>query len=117
MIQQNVDYAKQYLLEEGFDVAKETEYAEQFLKKIRFHAQAISNKRNDLQLFEVAYNHLKQAIKENSEKTIQMLLPLLQSKAPAVHYRKLDKWTDDEIREVLADIDLVKLMEELSRDK
>ncbi|HEY1039517.1 MAG TPA: hypothetical protein VGF30_08945 [Bacteroidia bacterium] len=117
LLQRNVEYAKQYLVEEGFDVNKESAYAEQYIKKIKFLAQAIANKQRDLQLFETAFGKIKDAIKENASKTTEVLLSLLQSKTPAVHYRKLEKWTDEEIREVLADVDLVKLMEELTKEK
>lgn len=117
LLQSNVEYAKQYLVEEGFDVIKESAYAEQYMKKIKFLAQAVANKQRDLQLFETAFGRIKDAIKENASRTTEMLLSLLQSKTPAVHYRKLEKWTDEEIREVLADVDLVKLMEELTKEK
>lgn len=117
LLRQNTEYAKQFLAEEGFDVNAETEYAEQYMKKIRFLATAVNNKQKDLQLFETAFSRIKDAIKENAQKTTEMLISLLQSKTPSVHYRKLGNWTDDEIRDVLADVDLVKLMEELEKGK
>lgn len=117
MLYQNTEHAKQFLKEEGFDIEKESEYAEQFMKKVKFLSLAHSNKQKDLRLLETAFARIKDAIKENAQKTTEMLITLLHSKTPAVHYRKLENWTDDEIRDVLADVDLVKLIEELEKQK
>ena len=116
MITGSSAYAMQFLKEEGFDLAKEAEVAEQYMKKIRFLAQAITSKERNQKLFELAYTKVKVAIQENAQKTTEILISLLQSKTPAVQYRKLEKWTDDEIREVLADIDLVQLMEKIEKE-
>ncbi len=115
LLYKNTEYAKEFLMEEGFAIEDELKYAESRIKKIRFLAQAISNKKEDQKLFEAAYARIKQAIAENAQKTTEMLVALLQSKTPSVQYRKLENWSDEEIREVLADVDLVKLMEELEK--
>ena len=115
LLYKNTEYAKEFLIEEGFGIEEELKYAESRIKKIRFLAQAISNKKEDQKLFEAAYGRIKQAIAENAQKTAEMLVSLLQSKTPSVQYRKLENWSDEEIREVLADVDLVKLMEEMEK--
>lgn len=115
LLYKNTEYAKEFLIEEGFAIEDELKYAESRIKKIRFLAQAISNKKEDQKLFEAAYVRIKQAIAENAQKTTEMLVAMLQSKTPSVQYRKLENWSDEEIREVLADVDLVKLMEEMEK--
>ena len=117
LLYQNDVYAKQLLIDEGFDIAKEVEFAGQYIKKIRFLAIALVNKKQDQKLFEAAYLRVKEAMQDNAQKTTEVLRLLLQSKTPSLQYRKLENWTDDEIREVLADIDLVKLMEEIEKGK
>lgn len=112
----NGEYAKQFLKEEGFDLIKEAELADQFMKKIRFLAQAIATKERNHKLFDLAYSKIKIAIQENAQKTTDVLISMLQTKAPSFQYRKLEKWTDDEIREVLSDIDLVQLMERIEKE-
>lgn len=114
---QNDEYAKQFMEEEGFNTEEELKYASQFIKKIRFMASAISRKQQDLQLFEIAYLKVRTAIQENAQKTADTLISLLQIKSPSFQFRNLKSWTEDEIREVLADIDLVKLMEEFDKEK
>ncbi len=116
LLQNDVEYAKQFLQEEGFDVVEEQNYGNQYIKKIRFLTIAIVNKQQDDKLFERAYSRVKEAIKENAQKTTDVLISLLQAKTPSVHYRKLETWSDDEIRDVLADIDLIKLMETLDKE-
>mgnify|MGYP000727062330 CR=1 FL=1 len=56
-------------------------------------------------------------IRENSERASEALINLLHTKTPTFHYRKLENWTDDEIRDVLSDVDLIKLIEELKKDQ
>jgi len=117
MLQEDAEYARQYLADEGFDVEEEQEFAKQFMKKVQFMNKAISNKNKDQSLLETTLERVKEAIQENAQKTTDILIKLLQSKTPSVQYRKLDKWTDDEIRDVLADVDLVRFMEELDKEK
>ncbi len=116
MLQEDTEYAKQYLIDEGVDVEEEQELADQYMRKIRFMVKAISNKMQDQSLLERALDRVKEVIKENAQKTAETLIPLLQSRTPSVQYRKLEKWTDDEIRDVLADVDLLRLMEELDKE-
>lgn len=116
LLQNNTDYAKQFLFEEGIDPEKEMEFSNQFMKKIRFMAMGLSNKQRDQKLLDVAFDKLKEVIKENSVKASEALINLLHAKTPAIHYRKLENWSDDEIRDVLSDVDLIKLIEELKKE-
>lgn len=117
LLQHDTEYAKQFLMEEGIDPDKEIEFSGQFMKKIRFMALGMSNKQRDLKLLDVALDRLKEVLKENSERASEALINLLHAKTPAIHYRKLESWSDDEIRDVLSDVDLMQLIEELKKEK
>lgn len=117
LLQHDTEYAKQFLIEEGIDPDKEIEFSGQFMKKIRFMALGMSNKQRDLKLLDVAFDKLKEVLKENSERASEALINLLHKKTPAIHYRKLESWSDDEIRDVLSDVDLIQLIEELKKEK
>lgn len=117
LLQHDTEYAKQFLMEEGIDPDKEIEFSGQFMKKIRFMALGMSNKQRDLKLLDVAFDKLKEVLKENSERASEALINLLHTKTPAIHYRKLESWSDDEIRDVLSDVDLIQLIEELKKEK
>ncbi len=117
LLQHDTEYAKQFLMEEGIDPDNEIEFSGQFMKKIRFMALGMSNKQRDLKLLDVAFDRLKEVLKENSERASEALINLLHAKTPAIHYRKLESWSDDEIRDVLSDVDLIQLIEELKKEK
>lgn len=117
LLQHDTEYAKQFLMEEGIDPDKEIEFSGQFMKKIRFMALGMSNKQRDLKLLDVAFDRLKEVLKVNSERASEALINLLHAKTPAIHYRKLESWSDDEIRDVLSDVDLIQLIEELKKEK
>lgn len=116
LLQKDTEYAKQYLQDEGLDIMEEKAYANQYMKKIQFMLNAESNKQQDGTLLERAIERVKNAIAENSAQATETLMDLLIKKTPSVQYRKLESWTDDEIRDVLADVDLVRLMEELEQE-
>jgi len=117
LLQNDTDYVKQFLTEEGIDLEEELLFSNQYIKKIRFMAAGLSNKKRDQKLLDIAFERIKEVIKENSEKASEALINLLHANTPSVHYRKLENWSDDEIRDILADVDLVRLMEELKKEK
>lgn len=113
LLQKDTKYAQHYLEEEGLNISEEQEFAAQYMKKIQFMAKALVNKKQDATLLEKAFNKVKKLIAENTNQTSEALKNLLQTKTPSVQYRKLENWTDDEIKDVLADIDLIEFMEDL----
>lgn len=113
ILQKNTGYAKEFLEEEGLNTLEELKFAGEYMKKIKFLSKAVANKKQDLTLMEKALIHVKKAIDENINQTTDVLVSLLKTKSPKLQYRKLENWSDDEIRDVLADVDLLKLMEEL----
>ncbi|MBE0662562.1 MAG: hypothetical protein IH597_08855 [Bacteroidales bacterium] len=116
LLQSDTEYAKQYLADEGINVEEELKFSEQFMKKIRFLVKALSKQRQDQSLLEIAFKRVKEAIQVNAKETTDTLIALLETKTPSVQYRKLEEWSDNEIRDVLADVDLVKLLEELEKE-
>ncbi|MBN2728772.1 MAG: hypothetical protein JXR53_06065 [Bacteroidales bacterium] len=116
MLRDDIEYTKKYLEEEGVNIVEEQDYAGRYMKKVKFMAKAISNKNQEQSLLEKAFKIVRKSIEENAQKTTETLISLLQSKTPSFQYRKLEEWSDEEIRDVLTDVDLVKLMEELDKD-
>ena len=80
------------------------------------HSQALTNKEKDESLMEKALAMLKQKIEENLTKSGEVLIGLLRQNAPNVQFRSLENLDDDEIREILTNVDLAKLMEELEEN-
>jgi hypothetical protein len=117
LLRKDTDYAKQYLQEEGIDVAEEQAFATNYMKKIQFMAKALATQQQDKTLLEKALLQVKNVIADNANQTNETLRKLLKVKAPSLQYRKLENWTDDEIRDVLADIDLISFLEELDNNE
>ena len=116
MLKNDIEYTKKYLEEAGVNIIDEQDYAVQYMKKIKFMAKAVSNKKQEQSLLERAIEIVKKSIQENAQQTTVTLISMLQSKTPSLQYRKLEEWTDEEIRDVLTDVDLVKFMEELDKE-
>ena len=114
LISSDTEYAKNFLVDEGFNIEQEIDFSVKYIAKVKFMAQALANKNRDQHLLEKAFIKIKEVIQENSNLASVKLAALLQKRTPLVQYRKLEKWSDEEIKEVLADVDLVKLLEELS---
>ncbi|MCY4298266.1 MAG: hypothetical protein OXC61_03080 [Flavobacteriaceae bacterium] len=112
LITKNVKYAEQYLEDEGFDVVEEKKFASQFIRKLQFKLEAEHKKKKYSVLLEKALDKVKKSMKGNTTFRTEDLKSLILSKAPSVQYRKLENWTDDEIRDVLKDVDLLKFIEE-----
>lgn len=116
ILKDDIEYTKKYLEEEGVNIIGEQAFAVQYMKKIKFMAKAMSNKKQEQSLLEKAIEIVKKSIQENVQKTTETLISMLQSKTPSFQYRKLEEWTDEEIRDVLTDVDLVRFMEELDKE-
>lgn len=116
LIKDDCAYAKATLEEGGFNLDAEAEFAKKQINKLKFLANAIEKKNREQNLLEQAYIKLKSAINNAADKSVETWVSLLREKAPSVQFRKLESWTEEEIKAVLNDLDLVKLLEELSKE-
>ncbi len=116
LIHSDINAAKEFLKEEGLDPDEELIYGSKQLKKIHFSLKANNQIARDKDLLEKAFVKLKESIAVHAEKAGDVLRNILKAKNPALQYRKLENWTDEEIRDVLQDLDLIQLMDELEKD-
>lgn len=114
-VSSNQETATDFLKKEGVDLSKYVASGIKAIRKSAFLKKAQENKERDDSLMEKALVLLKQKIEENISLTGDMLIGLLRQKAPNVQFRSLDKLDDEEIREILSNVDLAKLMEELEK--
>lgn len=108
--------AKAFLAEEGFDVEAGMLRRKKLAKKFEFKLRAIHNKQKDESLLEKAYEKIQVFIAKNKELAGNELKTLLQRVAPAYQFRNLEILDDEGIRELLTEVDLVKLIEELDKE-
>lgn len=114
-VSSNKEIATDFLKKEGIDVNKYVVSGIKEIRKSEFLRKALANKERDEGLMEKALVLLKQKIEENLSKSGDILIGLLMKNAPNVQFRSLDKLDDDEIREILTDVDLARLMEDLEK--
>lgn len=114
-VSSNQETATDFLKKEGVDLSKYLASGIMAIRKSAFLKKAQENKERDDSLMEKALVLLKRKIEENLSLTGDMLVGLLRQKAPNVQFRSLDKLDDEEIREILSNVDLAKLMEELEK--
>lgn len=105
-----------FLADEGYDLEEGALKRMKIVKKITFKIEALHNMQKDESLLKQAYEKLQVFIKKNRELAGNELRSLLQKTAPAYQFRNLDKLDDDGIRELLTEVDLVKLIEELDKE-
>lgn len=111
----NDEAARAYLSDEGVDLNAEAEYGKKVAKRIAFLMKANQQQEKDAGLLAKALELLREKFAENAERTGQVLLHRLQTRRPLVQHRNLSEWSDEQIRAVLNDVDVVELMEALER--
>lgn len=114
LISSNSEFAEEYIAEEGFDIKMETSKVQNTIKRLKFTALAHNNKERDEALLIKVLDKVRQLINTASNLTSNQLLNTLRTQAPQVQFRKLEEWSDDEIKDVLIDVNLVNLLEDLS---
>ena len=105
------------MVEEGFTPDSEVDIRRKLIKKIEFKLTSLYNKQRDESLMEKAFEKLKAYIEKNKKLAGEGLTNLLQESAPAYQFRNLEKLDDEGIRELLTEIDLIKLLEELDKSE
>ena len=111
------DAARLYLSEEGINPDEEIEKGRRVVKRIAFLMKANHQQEKDAGLLAKALELLRTKVAENAERTGQVLQQLLQARKPQVQFRNLSEWTDEQVRAVLDDVDVVELMEALEREE
>ncbi len=107
------EMAKEYLEELDINPEEIMEHGVNVFKRISFLAKAKANQLRDESLIARLQNKIQESFVLNAKLTGQILQNALSEKNIAFQFRNLEKWSEDEIREVLGDIDLVKLLEDL----
>lgn len=117
VLHSDLDASKEFLRECGIDPDDELAFGMQRIKQTEFLMKAKLNQQKDAQLMSNAFHSLKESIQENSTRVGDILKGMLYQRSAAVQYRKLEEWSDNEIREVLNDLDLLELLEKLEEEK
>jgi hypothetical protein len=84
-------------------------------KQIMFLAKAMANKKHNESLLELA-TKFQEAILQNIEKPIAILKQLIQNNTSLALYRNLDKFSREDIIEIIKDKNFVEILEQLDKN-
>lgn len=113
VIIEDFDAAKEFLAELKIDADELRARGASEFSKALFLAKAKINQARDHSLLTKLRDKINEAMERNAVLTGAFLKDILVQKKASFQFRNLDKWSDEELREVLGDIDLTKLLEDL----
>lgn len=113
VIIEDFDAAKEFLAELKINTDELSAQGANEFKKALFLAKAKANQVHDQSLLERLRDKIKESMERNAALAGEILKSVLAEKKASFQFRNLEKWSDDELREVLGDIDLTKLLEDL----
>lgn len=109
----DVQMATEFLKELGIDTEEEAAFGLKEIQRTYFLAKAHQNQARDTSLLQILRTRIKESFEKNASLTGQILQNALSQKRASFQFRNIENWSEDEMREVLSDIDLTKLLEDL----
>ncbi|WP_026947084.1 hypothetical protein [Algoriphagus marincola] len=113
VIIEDFDTAKEFLAELKIDTDELSLQGDNEFRKAIFLAKAKANQRVDQSLLKKLKDKIKESTEQNAILTGKILKDIFSERKVSFQFRNLEKWSDDDLREVLGDIDLTKLLEDL----
>ena len=110
-ISSDSEVSYKYLSEQGINPEEILSEGIQKINSYLLTKKATQNRHAMEALLEKATSLIRKFIEENEHKSKDVLIKMLLEKSPAFQFRNLEQITDDDIREVLADVDLIKFLE------
>lgn len=112
-VSENFDTAKAFLSELDIDVNELRSTGRNEFKKTFFLYNAKVQENKDLHLLNKVKDKLKESFERNMSLAGDILKNAISERKASFQFRNLDKWSDEELRDVLVDTDLAKLLEDL----
>ena len=118
-LHEDAEFAEGYLSDLEIDVSQQRSFFDKSLKRMKIIALGKERQKEDVRLLEKIniskkLSQLKSMIENYSGEALQGLLI---KSGVGLQFRNLEKWSDEEMREALNDIDLIKLLDEVDEDK
>lgn len=107
----------EYLAELGIDPREESQFGAQEIRRLHFLAKARANESRDKTLLEKLKNKIAEAVERNSELAGEILKQAVSQKKASFQFRNIEKWSEEEMREVLNDLEITKLLDDLDNVK
>lgn len=107
----NPELAKEELAAAGINLESLLDEGMSIIKQHQFKIEVEKNRKNIHELFSKAKSLLSNLINRDREEA----LSILATYQVRVQYRNLEKFSDQELNDILNDVDLIKLVEELEK--
>lgn len=112
----NPETATEYLNGEGVDLDLIVQRGLKSIRKIEFLTTAKAQKAEDEKVFQIAYSRALKKLEENKNQPPIFLINALKMSNPRVLHRNLEKLNQEELKEILHEVDLVKFIEEIEKN-
>jgi len=109
----DVQMATEFLKELGIDAEEESVFGLKEIQRTYFLYKAHQNQSRDKSLLQILQTKISESFEKNASLTGQILQNALSQNRASFQFRNIENWSEDEMREVLSDIDLTKLLEDL----
>lgn len=107
--------ATEFLTELGINTEEEAAFGLNEIQRLHFLAKAHHNQSRDASLIAKLQEKIKASFLKNAALTGEILQNALVQRKASFQFRNIENWTEDEMREVLTDVDLTKLLEDLDK--
>jgi hypothetical protein len=107
--------ATEFLTELGINTEEEAAFGLKEIQRLHFLVKAHHNQSRDSSLLTRLQEKIKESFLKNATLTGEILQNALVQRRASFQFRNIENWTEDEMREVLTDVDLTKLLEDLDK--
>lgn len=105
----------EYLASLGLDPKEEASFGLTEITRLHFMAKAYAAQARDNSLLAKLKSKIAGAIARNEQLAGNVLQQAMRLRKASFQFRNIEKWSDEEMREVLNDLDISKLMEDLDK--
>jgi hypothetical protein len=109
----DVQMATEFLKGLGIDADEEAAFGLKEIQRTYFLAKAHQNQARDKSLLQILQTKIKESFEKNASLTGQILQNALGQNRASFQFRNIENWSEDEMRDVLSDIEITKLLEDL----
>jgi len=101
----------------GYNIDDINRFSEKMYKRQSFLLTGMINKQKDANLLEKAALLFHKAVEEKIDKPVNYLKSLIQNNRFQIQYRNLENLSNDEIKEIIKDQNLLELLEKLENEE
>jgi len=107
----DINEIRKSLSDYGVDLDANSQRQDKLIKQLKFKLRASINEEKDNALLKKAVESFQDAIQKGLDKPIAYLNQLIKQNQVEFQFNKLDKLSEDEIKEIIKDQNLIEIIE------